>query len=183
MVVQAVAFSPTPGTYSIPKTVTLTTTPGATIYYTVDGSTPSASSPAYTGPLTVATSTTIKAIGVRSNWTSSAVATATYTMNFGTLAAPTFSPAPGTYQNDVTLTLAAAAGATIRYETAPTAVGPSSPVYTAPLSVSSARTIHARAYQPDSRPVDNRAAPTHLRWPRSRCRRRAVPTRPVRSSR
>jgi len=145
-----ITFSPVPTTYATPQTVTLSTTsPGAAIRYTLDGSTPSESSALYTGPLSVNTTTTIKAIGLRASWTASAVATGTYTMNFGTLAAPGFSPTPGTLDNDVTVTLTAMPGATIRYTTGASSVTPSSPIYSAPLPVTATTTINARAYHPD----------------------------------
>jgi hypothetical protein len=54
--------------------------PGTTIYYTINGSTPTTSSAPYTGPILVLRTTTIKAIAVAPGWTSSLVATATYTM-------------------------------------------------------------------------------------------------------
>jgi hypothetical protein len=58
-------------------------TPGATIYYTEDGTTPTASSTPYTGPISVAATTTIQAIAVASGFTNSAVASATYTIQPG----------------------------------------------------------------------------------------------------
>jgi alpha-tubulin suppressor-like RCC1 family protein len=116
--VAAPSFSPAGGTYTTPKTVTISTTsPGATIRYTLDGSTPTEASAVYASPLEIGTSTSVKAIGLRTNWTSSAVASATYTMNFGTLAAPTISPGTGTYTSEATVTLTAMSGATIRYTT------------------------------------------------------------------
>ena len=55
-----------------------TTTPGATIYYTTDGSTPTTSSTEYTDPLTENVSNvTIKAIAVKENMITSAVGSGT----------------------------------------------------------------------------------------------------------
>ena len=54
-------FSPNPGSYTTTQTVTLAdATPGVTIYYTTDGSTPTTASKPYTGPITVSTATTIR---------------------------------------------------------------------------------------------------------------------------
>lgn len=50
-------FSPAAGTYSSAQTVTISdATSGATIYYTTDGSTPTTSSPVYSGPIAVSVS-------------------------------------------------------------------------------------------------------------------------------
>lgn len=75
-------FSPAAGTYSEAQNVTLScTTSGATIYYTTDGSTPSTSSSVYSSAIPVSSTTTIKAIAVKSGMDNSAVASATYTIN------------------------------------------------------------------------------------------------------
>ena len=65
----------------MPQQVTISdASPGVTIYYTTDGSAPTTSSPRYTGPILVLTTTTIKAIAVAPGWSPSAVGSATYRM-------------------------------------------------------------------------------------------------------
>lgn len=74
------AFSPAAGTYTTPQFVTISSsTPGATIYYTVDGSTPSAATSAiYKVPLYIYASQTLKALAVAPGWTNSAVGSSAY---------------------------------------------------------------------------------------------------------
>lgn len=63
--VKAVKSSLPAGTYGAARTLTLTSgTAGAQIRYTTNGSNPTASSPLYTGTITVSASTTVKAIAV-----------------------------------------------------------------------------------------------------------------------
>ena len=80
------AFTPVAGGYTTSQNVTITdTNTSAAIYYTLDGSIPTASSTRYTGPIAVsATSTTIRAIALASGLLASPVATATYRIG-GTL--------------------------------------------------------------------------------------------------
>src|SRR5208283_1995137 len=56
-------------------------TSGATIYYTIDGSTPTTSSTQYTSPINVAATETLSAIAVMSGLLNSNVSRATYTIN------------------------------------------------------------------------------------------------------
>ena len=71
-------FSPAGGRYAEAQTVTINcATNGASIYYTLDGSTPSASSTPYTSALTISETKTVKAIAIKDG-EQSAVATATY---------------------------------------------------------------------------------------------------------
>lgn len=80
--VAAPTFSPAGGSYTSTQTVTLsTTTAGAAIRYTLDGSTPTASTgTVYSSALTISATTTVKAIASLSGMTDSAVRTATYTI-------------------------------------------------------------------------------------------------------
>ena len=77
----APTFSPAAGTYNSAQTVTISdSTAGATIYYTTDGKAPTTSDTHYTGPITVSSTETIKAIAIASGCSTSAVASATYTI-------------------------------------------------------------------------------------------------------
>jgi uncharacterized repeat protein (TIGR03803 family) len=76
------SFSPAPGTYSSTQNVTISeSTPGATIYFTDDGTTPTTSSDVYNGPITVSSRETINAIAGASGYLTSGVATAAYTVS------------------------------------------------------------------------------------------------------
>lgn len=80
--VAAPSFSPLPGTYYGAVNVTLSSsTPGASIYYTTDGSTPTTSSTLYSAPFAVSQTSTVNAIGIKNGLTNSSVATAVYTIN------------------------------------------------------------------------------------------------------
>lgn len=88
-------FSPGGGNYSTAQTVTISTaTSGATIRYTTDGSTPTASSPLYSGAISVPSSRTINAIALKSGMSNSAVASATYTIGTQPTSCPVQSDTP-----------------------------------------------------------------------------------------
>jgi hypothetical protein len=75
------AFAPPPGTYFFSESVTITdATKGATIYYTTDGTVPTASSKVYTAAIKVSATETIKAIAVATGYSQSAVGVAAYTI-------------------------------------------------------------------------------------------------------
>jgi hypothetical protein len=77
-------FTPAAGTYYETQTVSITCgTEGATIHYTLDGSTPTETSPVYSTPITVEATTTIKAIAMKEGYENSAIAEATYIIQLG----------------------------------------------------------------------------------------------------
>jgi hypothetical protein len=140
-------FSPAGGTYTSSQTVTISgSTTGAMIYYTADGSTPTASSRKYTGPITVSSTETINAIAVASGFSNSSLGTATYTITLPAAAPPAYSPAGGTYTSAQTVTVTdSTSGATIYYTTDGSTPTPSSTEYTGPITVSSSGTLNAIA--------------------------------------
>ncbi len=83
--VQDPVFTPAAGIYNVDVDVTITcATDGATIYYTTDGTEPSATNGTqYTGEIIVSESTTFKAIAVKGE-NSSSVVTAAYTISKST---------------------------------------------------------------------------------------------------
>ena len=138
------AFSPAGGTYTSARSVSISdATPGATIYYTTDGSTPTTASPVYGGPITVTQTTTVKAMAAAVGMANSAVASATYTIRVAT---PALSPGGGTYTSAVTVTLSdSTAGATIYYTMDGSTPTTASPVYSGPIMVTQTTTIKAMA--------------------------------------
>lgn len=74
-------FSVPSGQYTSRQVVSIAdATPGATIYYTSDGSGPTTSSPRYAGPISVVTSTVIEALAVAPGYSNSGLARASYTI-------------------------------------------------------------------------------------------------------
>ena len=78
--ISAPTFSPAGGTYYEAQSVEISAPEGATVYYTVDGSTPTAASTVYSQAITVDKDMTLKAIAVKGNLTSE-VAEATYVIS------------------------------------------------------------------------------------------------------
>lgn len=88
------AFSADRGFYSAPFDLTITTaTSGATIRYTLDGSTPSATVGAvYTGPIHISSTATVRAIATKDGWFPTNVDTETYLFLATVIAQPATKP-------------------------------------------------------------------------------------------
>jgi hypothetical protein len=81
-------ISPNGGSYLSSVSVTMqTATPGASIYYTTNGSTPTQSSTLYTGAMTLTSNATVKAKAFKSGYTSSPEASASFTVSPSNLVA------------------------------------------------------------------------------------------------
>lgn len=84
--VSAPVISPNGGSFTGSKKVTITcATEGVTIYYTVDGSDPTTSSTKYTGALEIKSTTTVKAIAVKTGMIDSKVTSAEFTKRYGSI--------------------------------------------------------------------------------------------------
>jgi len=80
-----VLISPKGGIKSSAQTVSLITTlPGASIYYTTNGDVPTSSSNYYSGPFTVNTNKSIRAVTIKSGYANSYPTTETYVFNYTT---------------------------------------------------------------------------------------------------
>lgn len=101
--VDPVTLSVSAGTYTSTQTVTLgCITPGSQIFYTTDGFNPTSGSSLYSSPLSIAATTTLKAIGIRSGLTDGPITSATYIIQVAT---PTISLAGGAYVGTQSITL------------------------------------------------------------------------------
>ncbi|WP_263359825.1 chitobiase/beta-hexosaminidase C-terminal domain-containing protein [Acidicapsa ligni] len=141
------SFTPAGGAYTGPQQVTIAdATAGANVYYTTDGSTPTASSQLYmnTTPIQVSKSETINAIAVAAGYSNSGVVSATYSINQA-VAAPVFSVGTGSYTSAQMVTITdQTAGAVIYYSLNGTASTASS-VYSGPVTIAKTATLSAIA--------------------------------------
>ncbi len=150
-VTQTPAFSPAGGTFTTAQNVTLSDgTPGAVIYYTIDGSAPTTSSTVYSTPITVDSgSVTINAIAQATGFGASSVGSATYNIQPAATATPAFTPGTGTYSTTQSVIISdATSGAVIYYTTDGSTPTTSSAVYGATISVSTSSTLKALAVAP-----------------------------------
>ena len=160
-------FNPAGGTYDSDIDVAIATaTDGATIYYTTDGSAPDISATVYDAPVSVAgdgTSLTIRAVAMSEDGSPSPITEAAYTIAYPeAVATPVFSPAGGTFSEDVSVEISSdTADATIHYTTDGTTPGAGSPAYEGPLEVTGHQTsvtisaIAVAAGRPDSAVVSH----------------------------
>lgn len=124
--------------------VSMSAESGAEIHYTIDGTTPNASSPRYSAPFTLNATTTVKAIAIKEGATSS-VANKTFTKSSTPVVnAPSIS---GTtpFETSTQVTMSADSGAEIRYTTNGSNPTASSTLYNSPITLNATTTVKAIA--------------------------------------
>jgi Chitobiase/beta-hexosaminidase C-terminal domain len=133
-------------------TIATTTTPGAKIYYTIDGTDPSVNSTLYTGPISVTPPLTLKAIAISPATSASPIATAQFTattsppLGQAQAATPTFAPPAGAVTPKTRVALASTTPeAKIYYTIDGTDPSVKSTLYTGPISVTPPLTLKAIA--------------------------------------
>ncbi|ABM08920.1 chitobiase/beta-hexosaminidase C-terminal domain-containing protein [Paenarthrobacter aurescens] len=136
VVAPVVTATPAGGTYDIGQKVTLTVNEPASIYYTVDGSTPTVASSKYATPITVNGPLTLKYFAVDSANNPSAVVTQTYSTGPDvTKPVVTANPAGGAYAPGTTITLTVnEANSVIKYTTDGTDPLTAGQVYSTPIA-------------------------------------------------
>lgn len=151
-------ISPGAGTYEGSVSVSLTTaTTGAEIWYTTNGNNPRFDVPnsftrLYTGPFTLFGTTTVKAVATKSGLSNSGLVSANFVVtNPAIVAAPTYSPAPGSYPTRQMVTISSATPGVQIYFTnngiTPSNTTAAARLYTGPISVGSTQQLKAIAYK------------------------------------
>jgi len=139
-------IAPNGGTFTNSVSVTLACgTTGATIHYTIDGSTPTTNSTTYVSAITLSNSVTVNAIGVATGYAQSSGVAAGFTIiNVPTVATPVFAPAGGTYTSSVQVAISCStSSSTIRYTTDGSTPTGSSPAYTGMITLTQSATLKA----------------------------------------
>lgn len=142
-------FSITPGVYNSTREVAITVaTPGASIFYTLDGTEPNLNSILYSGPLVAWRAVTIKAFAVKSGYVNSDAVSGTYEIQLSTTAAsaPRFNYESGIYDTTLEVLLTCdTPGAEIFYTLDHTVPTLESPKFTGTIEIAITTTIRAVA--------------------------------------
>lgn len=131
-------FSPEEGTFEEVQEITLTSETKGDIYYTLDGSDPSAESGTkYTEPILLQDEGEfeIRAVAVNSKGIPSVISSGTYTIQFPIVDAPAVTPSTGQYSQPQQITITVPDGYTAYYTMDGTTPTASSTQYTGPVTM------------------------------------------------
>ncbi|MBP0982486.1 MAG: chitobiase/beta-hexosaminidase C-terminal domain-containing protein [Oscillospiraceae bacterium] len=141
----APVITPNGGTFSKSCEVSITAQEGASIFYTTDGTVPTADSSRYTAPFTITNSAVVKAIAVKEGYSNSKISCAAFTREISALDAPVITPNGGTFSKSCEVSITAQEGASIFYTTDGTDPTADSSRYTAPFTITNSTVVKAIA--------------------------------------
>jgi hypothetical protein len=132
--------NPTGGSYNTTKNIALTMSEPGTIYYTINGSTPTTTSTKYTGPITISSTTTLKFLAIDTAGNKSPIYTQIYTID---KIAPTANASinGGLYNSTKVVSLSMSEPGTIYYTINGSTPTTTSTKYTGPITISSTTTL------------------------------------------
>lgn len=131
-------FSPEEGTYNEVQEITITSDTDGDIYYTLDGTEPTAETGTkYTEPILLQNEgeTEIRAVAVNSKGIPSVIVTKRYTIEFPIVNAPAVTPSTGQYSQPEQITITVPEGYTAYYTMDGTTPTTSSTQYTGPVTM------------------------------------------------
>jgi len=118
-------------------------TSGSTIYYTMDGTEPNATSSVYSGEISLVKNCTLKAYAIKEGYPDSLTVSKIYSVKVPT---PTFTPSAGPYSTAQSVSITCAiSNATIHYTIDGVEPTSSGTIYTAPFDVATTTTVKAIA--------------------------------------
>lgn len=136
--------------YSAPLEITLESSLGYRLYYTLDGSTPSAKSTVYSGSITLSesyiddaegTEITLKVVSYSDASILSGEYEVTFTLVYAEIDSPEISPSSGNYSSSTFITITAVSGAKIYYTTDGTTPTEDSNLYTGQFEMERGNTV------------------------------------------
>lgn len=141
-------FSPVGGIYDMPQSVSMTTTtPGASIYYTIDGSIPGDEDTLYTAPVTVSSDLSLRAVAIDGALNDSKIQIADYLFR---AASPTIMPSNGAFTGSVEVTITTSTqGSLIYYTLDGSPPDEGALFYGGPFELASTATVKAIAIHPN----------------------------------
>ncbi|HEV2330952.1 MAG TPA: chitobiase/beta-hexosaminidase C-terminal domain-containing protein, partial [Verrucomicrobiae bacterium] len=120
-------------------------TPGATIYYTLDGTTPTTASPMYTGPFSINAGTTVEAFALETNYANSGVQSTNFQLV--QTATPVFSPPAGALRAGTLIFISCSTpGSAIFYTVDGTTPTTNSMLYSGPITFETNFVLNALGY-------------------------------------
>ncbi len=138
------SITPAGAYFNDDQQVSLSGPAGARLFYTMDGSLPSATSQAYTAPFTVTRTLTVKAVAILEE-DSSPVASAAFVRALEPLSAPLITPNGGSLSVAALVTILGPGQASIHYTLDGNDPSAASPVYSSPFVVETDKTVKAVA--------------------------------------